>query len=303
MIFKFCTSCQFDKKTGMTLNYTYQYKKIRKTNMLSILINLIFVSSFCFLLIMLLEYIIYLWENKKVTDLTKHILPDREEDLNPKFEFTKSNTGIDSLNNPYMKNPINNKYFERSIVLVKSQDYRKWSEKTLEVAKKVAGNIGLYSQKAIKFVLNLSKSGNNFPDHEEKHIKTIETNDKIKETVAKINLINEEEDQKIVKISQDINFEDIDKSLIIQSTNEKESESSMENTQTKDTTTYDKIEKSILQKLQEVGLNHYDIWLELGQFYQKYDEKQKAKEIFAMVMKHAQGKDKELARDGLIALS
>jgi hypothetical protein len=282
--------------------------------MIPILINLIFVSGFCFLLIVVLEYAIYLWETKRVNDMTKDILPtDSIYEHSVKREFSTNNLNPDNFNAQPMKNPINSKYFERSLVLVQSQDYKGWLEKFLSISKKILTNLGFYIKKTAKYILSLSKSGNNFPDHEEKYGKTVETSGQINETVAKINEINEKESQQITPSHQDIPSANIVKEdFVFQENSEKVPSSSMatlnlatdtDNTEPKDTTTYDKIEKSILQKLQEVGLNHYDIWLELGHFYQKYEEKEKAKEIFAMVMKHAEGKDKELARDGLIALS
>jgi hypothetical protein len=282
--------------------------------MISILINLIFVSGFCFLLIVALEYAIYLWENKRVNDLTKDILStDSVYDPAAKREFSATNLNPDNYNAQSMKNPINSKYFERSLVLVQSQDYKGWFEKFVSISKKILTNLGFYFKKAVKYILSLSKSGNNFPDHEEKYSKTDLTSDKINQTVAKITEITEKDNQQIVPAIQDQN----DIGNEVPNMNQESSETNdkptsmatlnlaidTESAEIKDTTTYDKIEKSILTKLQEVGLNHYDIWLELGHFYQKYDEKEKAKEIFAMVMKHAEGKDKELARDGLIALS
>ncbi len=69
----------------------------------------------------------------------------------------------------------------------------------------------------------------------------------------------------------------------------------------KDMTQFEKIERKILDRLQESGLKDYDIWLELGDFYLKYDEKEKAKEIYALVLKQADGEQKEMARNRLIS--
>jgi hypothetical protein len=298
--------------------------------MLSIFINLIFVSGFCFLLIVFLEYAIYLWENQKMNDLTRDIPTSQNfYDSGVKRDFTSNDHSVDKINStsPNMKFNINNKYFERSLVLVQSQDYKGWFEKITEITKKVTTNLGYYSKKAFKYIVDLSKSGNNFPDQEEKHIKSTQSADKIKKTVDKITQITEndsifENNNKVLPKPDFLNnFEtsnnpnldssnpNVKDSLNVNQPSAEPSQGATlnlaadDNKNIKDTTTYDKIEKSILAKLQETGLNHYDIWLELGHFYQKYDEKEKAKEIFAMVMKHAVGRDKDLARDGLIALS
>jgi hypothetical protein len=313
----------------MELNYRYKPKS-RSTDMLSIFINLIFVSGFCFLLIVFLEYAIYLWENQKMNDLTSDI-PDSQNNndsgANINFGSSHYSSGNTNPTSPNMKFNISNKYFERSLVLVQSQDYKGWFAKITEITKKVSTNLGYYSKKAFKYIIDLSKSGNNFPDQEEKHTKSIQSADKINETASKITEITENESatdysnesstnpnflnnyetsSDLIPVQSDISIKDSFDSNQSDSTTSQGATLNLavdDNKPTKDTTTYDKIEKSILSKLQETGLNHYDIWLELGHFYQKYEEKEKAKEIFAMVMKHAQGRDKDLARDGLIALS
>ena len=293
--------------------------------MLSIFINLIFVSGFCFLIIIVLEYAIYMWENQKMNDLTKDIssnLSQHDSVIKRGYDANDHNANI--FNSSNMKFNLSNKYFERSLVLVTSQDYKGWYEKVSEFAKKILSNLGYYTQKSFKYVIELSKSGNNFPDQEIRHIKSMQSASNINKTVEKITQITEkestEESHSQVNTKPDFlnNYEsDLDQSTIPNLNNDKidlnqiktEPTSgatlnlAINDNQVKDTTTYDKIEKSILAKLQETGLNHYDIWLELGHFYQKYEEKEKAKEIFAMVMKHAEGRDKDLARDGLIALS
>jgi hypothetical protein len=299
-------------------------------NMLSIFINLIFVSGFCFLLIVFLEYAIYLWENQKINDLTNGLSEkNKSYDTGVKRNFSVSDHNSENFNSNSnnMKINLSNKYFERSLILVTSQDYKGWFEKATEISKKIANNFGYYIKKTFKYIIDLSKSGNNFPDQEIRHIKSTQSAEKIKQTAQKINQITENDLNSEIndQVSNKPSVSEIDSPVPNSTLNEFANEK-MDNqigqitinkpTQSatlnlaidddksaKDTTTYDKIEKSILAKLQETGLNHYDIWLELGQFYQKYDEKEKAKEIFAMVMKHAQGRDKDLARDGLIALS
>lgn len=68
-----------------------------------------------------------------------------------------------------------------------------------------------------------------------------------------------------------------------------------------DMTQFEKIERRILDRLQASGLKNYDIWIQLGDFYLKYGELEKAKEIFALVLKQANGEQKEIARNRLIS--
>lgn len=292
--------------------------------MLSVLINLIFVSGFCFLLIVFLEYAIYLWENQKINNLTSGLTTRSqsfESGVKRNFSLSDHNSDNINSNSNNMKINLSNKYFERSLVLVTSQDYKGWLQKAIEITKKITNNFGYYFQKSLKYVIELCKSGNNFPDHETSHTKSTTSAEKINQTAQKINQITENDSNSEINqrpISESIDNtpsqsfspeptelrqDQLNQTLTVKPTQTATLNLAIDDDKPqKDTTTYDKIEKSILAKLQETGLNHYDIWLELGQFYQKYDEAEKAKEIFAMVMKHAQGRDKDIARDGLIAL-
>lgn len=68
-------------------------------------------------------------------------------------------------------------------------------------------------------------------------------------------------------------------------------------------TMFEKMELRILNSLKESGMTNYDIWLELGTLYKKFGQNEKAKEVFALVLKHAGDVNKERARNELIGLS
>jgi len=70
-----------------------------------------------------------------------------------------------------------------------------------------------------------------------------------------------------------------------------------------DLTLFERAEKKLIQKLQELGLNHWDLWLELGDLYGKYDQKAKQKEIYTLILSKADGKEKELATYRLIGMN
>lgn len=66
---------------------------------------------------------------------------------------------------------------------------------------------------------------------------------------------------------------------------------------------FEKLENRILRRLQKSGMNDYDIWLELGDLYVKYNEIKKAMEIYALVLKHSvNDTQKEKAMNKLIGL-
>ena len=75
-------------------------------------------------------------------------------------------------------------------------------------------------------------------------------------------------------------------------------------------TLFEKQENKILSKLQDLqeqnmGLNHWDLWLELGDLYGKYAQKQKQKEIYTFILSKADhnDKEKELATFRLIGMN
>ena len=68
-------------------------------------------------------------------------------------------------------------------------------------------------------------------------------------------------------------------------------------------TQFEILEQRIISKLQDRGMDDYQTWLELGQLYSKFDQEVKAKEVFALVLKHGSENAKEKARDQLIALN
>jgi hypothetical protein len=66
---------------------------------------------------------------------------------------------------------------------------------------------------------------------------------------------------------------------------------------------FEKLENRILEKLKKQGLNNYEIWLELGELYEKYNQREKALEVYALVLKHSEDDSKKIARNRLIGLS
>ena len=71
-----------------------------------------------------------------------------------------------------------------------------------------------------------------------------------------------------------------------------------------DLSAFEKMEIRILKQLKESSMANYDIWLQLADLYLKYDQKDKAKDVYALVLKHAKADiERTRARNGLIALA
>ena len=66
---------------------------------------------------------------------------------------------------------------------------------------------------------------------------------------------------------------------------------------------FEKAEIKLIEKLRDIGLNHWDLWLELGDLYGKYGEKEKQKEIYTLILSKADGEEKKLATYRLIGMN
>jgi hypothetical protein len=78
--------------------------------------------------------------------------------------------------------------------------------------------------------------------------------------------------------------------------------STVEEETTVELTEFQKLEQRILQKLKEIGVGNYDLWLDLADLYVKNDLFEKAKEIYTYIAKNGDLKSKQKAVNGLIGL-
>ena len=303
-----------------------------------ILISIILLFTFAFVGLVSLGYAITIWEQKVLEEKAKNINSKNSgSSQTTAINSSKSETNFSKDMKPTQKV---GHYLERSLVLVKNQDYQGWMNKTVTVVKKVSSNVELYSKffwsKVVELVTKNKVDENPLKQSDNKDVDT---------TIDKINKINQKEQSKNTnndtlnqlnnntKIAMDNEAEsyqnpqnNLHSNYEAQTfSNSKTERSNINNSfatlnfaseienqalpkkidsgkKLKDEV-YEKIEANILHRLKETGLSHYDIWLELGKHYEKYGEREKAIEIYSMVMKHSTGKDKDTARDGLISLS
>ena len=307
-----------------------------------ILISLLLIFTFGFVGLITLGYVISLWEKQKLDIFSKTNKSDSDSSNNTnlgklsKHSFSTVETNFNPKN---MKiSPKINEYFERSIVVVKNQDYKGWLDKTTVIIKKVSSNLELHLKFGFNKFINLitkDKAGSNLSASSNSNdvSKTIDKISKITQQdsnpTQQLNLNNNpdylssepsfslgnnsndkdnfgQSNQPTDNSNYFVNAQgsiDVDhKTKSSFATLDLASEEAIKTQKSKDEV-YEKIENSILDKLKVAGLSHYDIWLELGKHYEKYNEREKAIEIYSMVMKHSEGRNKDIARDGLIALS
>jgi hypothetical protein len=274
-----------------------------------IILSILFILAFCFVGIVVLSYAIYIWEKQKIDQLAQNITPN-SNGLFGRLGKNAFTTIEQSFNNSTkMKFPKQvNEVFEKTLVVVKDQDYKGWLDKTLTLLKKVTSNLGLYTSYAYGKIIEITKRNKihqEVVEDDEQAYKTDKENQEINRTADKISEITKNDknqfdtDEQVVEITGQATPKSTTATLGM--VTDGDDQKNLKDSQ-KDAV-YEKIENSILARLKETGLSHYNIWIELAKHYEKYQEKEKAIEIYAMVMKHAEGKEKEIARDGLIALS
>ena len=255
-----------------------------------------------------INYLVISWESDKVDALASKIKhsTNSENSILFKSDVSREFTSLDLIK--VSKAGLNKatNIYDRTLVKITSGDYPDWISKFISELAKLRQNFGLTVRSWFKYLISLTK-----PSLEEKHDKVDafrqqrkieEINDfvdKVVETnIAQSNMLSVVENPSVNEV------EDILNPTLENSTATLNLASSVAKQDNKDSTLFEKLENRILQKLKEVGLGNYDLWLELGQLYLKYGEKEKATEVFALVLKHTQNESqKDLARNQLIGMS
>ncbi len=300
---------------------------------LSVFLSFLLTLLLGFLTLITINYTVYSWENEKIADLTKQIKPSKNDILSKSnvnrnfstFDFNKHHLGEKT-----------NKLYEKALVLVVNKEYPDWLSKVLKELNYLKNNTWKGLLRISKYLIDLTKpiAGKSGEEvfKEKKRVQEIaDTVDKVGENNENYQEIQEnkeerglvalEKTEKNDEKEKEFNFQDpsslkdnpkdedniSDDLATIGILNDDSKESSKTTTTKKENPTkqdevYEKLEARILAKLKESGFEHYDIWLELGDFYVKFKEKEKAREIFALVLKHSEGKEREFARDKLIGL-
>lgn len=252
-----------------------------------LLISLAVLIGASLALLLVLNGMVYAYENEKLEALTNQI---------------KQKNGLNILNKGAAKRSFStfdlNKSIKKSKQLVSSilkdagEQFQKI--KTSDKLKKeniVGGvkSLGGSTKTAVSSLSSLIKPIK--PEEKQEILKEETYKEDVENLVQKVEG-NREEDihsQATINMASDTGRENVNKGV--------------EKTHS-DYKTFSRLEQKILKRLQDDGMQHYDIWLELGQLYLKYDQTEKAKEVFALVLKHApqDSKIKEIARNELIGL-
>jgi len=279
--------------------------------MVMVLVSLLFIILFLVAGLLSLNYSIFLWENKKVNDLTSRIKPSPEVSSNDallqKNTASRGFTSLDMNDSVSVSRAIQTSNPGERMMsdISPNSELPTWVARTLDFLKKLRTNFWTQFINFSKYLISLAKPAEHVKeeDREKAEVKKAEVHEVIEKVInTPKEDVEDREDQKTVfhtnpKSSQSEvpEYKSSVATISFASGNDEKNELDM--------TMFEKMENKILQKLKEEGMNHYDIWVDLGKLYEKYNEKGKAKEVYALVLRHSQGNERDFARDRLIEIS
>ena len=248
-----------------------------------LLISLLILVIATISLLLVLNQMIYAYENEKLEALTNQIKQKNGLNILSKtsakrtfstFDLNKSIKKSKQLVGTILKDATD------QLQKIKSNDKSEELENSVSI-KNSFKNVGGVAKNAFTSLSSLIK-----PIKSDKKYEELDLEEKREETYK--------EDVQILVEKTDENKNETEQATI---------NMVVDKTHT-DYKTFSRLEQKILKRLQEDGMKNYDIWLDLGKLYLKYDQSEKAKEVFALVLKHApqDSKIKEIARNELIGL-
>jgi len=273
---------------------------------------------FGFIAVLALNYAFYEWEEKKINELAKHIKPQDPNSILFKSTSSREFTTFD-LSSVAKTKPakVVKNIYDRTLILLKENNYPDWFSSIVKEIDNLRKNFWQTISRFWNYILSLTKPTPTAEEASETSSSDIEDkkNEKklreVDETVDRVTVLAQRTDpNEIQLLSSSSEVKTVAPAKASASLPSLEEDftvatiglvSSGEKSEL-DMSLFERLESRILGKLKNKGLGHYDIWLELGDLYFKFGEKDKAREVFALVLKHSDGEEKEFARDRLIGL-
>lgn len=255
-------------------------------------------------LLLILNYSVYLWENKRIADLTSKLSGQQKssddeilEKKNASRGFTARDMFLEGVSKSKSILPVNHQ--ERKVIFIDNDDKPKWLNQVLTFFRRFQTNFRAQLKNVISYLINLA-----IPEENEvSNTATDQPSNEVFEVIQKVQEDSVEDIPPEVKINQVLPGNQVVVVNPKPARAAENSENSENKVNKKQDEVFTKLEDKLLKKLKEVGMNHFDIWLELGKLYEKYDEPQNAKEIYSLVLKHGHGKEQEFAKNRLIEIT
>jgi hypothetical protein len=269
-----------------------------------IFISIFLIIFFFFILLVSLNYIVYNWEDSKIKMLVTHETNKKNESItqDSKKYFKDIATNTQNLINITTSKSVKvfGKLYNQAIVKMPNNIYNKpYKNKQY---KEYMRSFILSTKKFFLYIISLTRpatiESDKFIEHSNDIIYDKKTGQTEYETTeipdTKTVIKNENVSSKEEKNETQKNIKEV---ATIGMT------SKLTDTNNDELSAFENLENRIVSKLKESGMSNYDIWLELGDLYLKYNENKKAMEVYALVLKHSKNeKHKELARNGLIGM-
>lgn len=269
-------------------------------------LSLLGVVVFGLLIALTINYSVVMWENKRITDLTSKIKTDSEYN-NPVLDKDPNSHGFTSrdLGDTMSKSKsIQTANFDaRKLVPVNSDDLPQWAKTLWNFLLNLRTNFFSQIKRLVSYLFSLVK-----PPEIDDLAKQQKEQVEVSVVVEKVKNATDKESSSLVLSSTDNSVVVDSASVEVVSDGPEEipeflQKQNQKTEQAKDSGLFDKLEDKILEKLKKVGLSNYDIWLDLAKLYEDFEQKEKAMEVYTMILKHADGKEKDVARDRLIAIN
>lgn len=252
-----------------------------------------------------------LWEKEKVDDLTKQIKPREEDSLfrrNQHRGYTQS-FDIKSISKTSISKARG--AYEKTLVAITDKEYPSWVTKVAEAFGHLKKDFFASIKTFFNYLVHLARpEESGIVDTEIEDVEIDKTIQKVKDNSQQSSDVtqNSIDEDAYSTHSSDIHI-DATSPIQVKINESRELAAATINmtsslkTKSISSEAFEKLESRILDKLKQSGLNHYQVWLELGELYLKFNEKEKASEIFALVLKNTKNeKEKEVARNHLIGI-
>jgi hypothetical protein len=209
--------------------------------------------------------------------------------------------------------------YDRTIYAVEKQNWEDWVDAVEKIYKMLKKDFLGTVKQFVMFLVNLSKpvekddleSRMNRINQQKQQLDIDKMVDKLQENASKdqIYIDSPKIQQLPAKLSNTIPSSPIliqkQKILVLKPIKTEEDDFDMNTSEEEvsvELTEFQKLEQRILQKLKEIGVGNYDLWLDLADLYVKNDLNIKAKEIYTYIAKNGDMQSKQKAVNGLIGL-
>jgi uncharacterized membrane protein (Fun14 family) len=267
--------------------------------MIWILLSVFFVLLFVAITVFLLQYLVLSFESGKIQELAKNIKDKNGVQFFNKHIARRNFSAFDLNNSILRSRQIAKTMYQQTVAKITKRN----DDITLQ-------NIAHNTTRSLKNTADATGSFfGNLAANFKRLITPISQKDEV--TDVKIQPIDWGVDEKLSQeeeYKKDVTTMIIDESIISDKGGATIGVSSSDTSHLKTMTPqaqelFEKLENKIIEKLREGGMSNNDLWLELGDLYVKFDMKEKAKSIYALVLKHSEDKTKDIARNKLIGLS